>query len=286
MGKRYISPPVYWEQRYADGRDSGEGSQGDNAIRKAELVNGVVDRLQIGSIVDFGTGDGNVLEHITEKVTYLGVDITPTALKKLVTGHLSRFFIYDPLTSLNEDQNPLLYLRADLSLSMDVIFHLVEDRYYRHYLDNLFRTARKAVLIWGTDYDGGITARHVHRRSFTKDIAQLYPEWTLAQKPDDPETAGAYLYVPADNEAIAKLAAKYVSQAAKKKNTPSTKTGEELEVEKPKKKTPTKKVSEAGSGDGSSVDSDHGAPSAKNSSATSSGTPGASSIGDSVGSEK
>lgn len=219
MAKKFIKPNAYWEQRYRDGRDSGEGSQGENAVRKADLVNDAIEKFNVKSLVDFGTGDGNVLEHITTDVTYLGVDITPTALKKLVTEHLSRFFIYDPLTSTNDDQNPLFYLRADMSLSMDVIFHLVEDSYYHHYLDNLFRTARKVVLIWGTDYDGGITARHVRRRNFTADIAQKHPEWTLIEKPEDPETAGPYLYVPSDDKELAKIATQSVAKNTKKTST-------------------------------------------------------------------
>lgn len=165
----------YWNRRYSEGRDSGEGSRGENAIRKAEYVNQVIARNGVQSVIDWGCGDGQVLQHITTYVRYVGVDIARSVLNKVSAQHPERFFILD-----EEDSEATFWLQADMSLSMDVMFHLVNDNDYVDYLNKLFNSARKLVLIYSTNYDGGRTSRHVLRREFTPDVREMFPHWDLA----------------------------------------------------------------------------------------------------------
>lgn len=167
----------YWNRRYREGRDSGEGSRGENAIRKAEYVNQVIARNDIRSVIDWGCGDGQVLQHITTDIRYVGVDVAPSVLDKVSQEHPERFFILD-----RQESDAINWLKADMSLSMDVMFHLVNDRDYLDYLNYLFNSARKLVLIYSTNYNGGRTARHVLRREFTPDVRERYPNWELIQE--------------------------------------------------------------------------------------------------------
>lgn len=180
----------YWETRYADGRDSGEGSRGKTAEHKAAVVNTIAWEQGVESMIDWGCGDGQVLEHITNEVHYTGVDISPTVIGKVAQLHPHRSFVLDKLGTMTT-----AWLRADMSLSMDVMFHLVNDDDYYKYLNRLFQAARKVVLIYSTDSDDGLTARHVMRRHWTPDVARMFPEWQLISRHPNPEEAGFYLYL-------------------------------------------------------------------------------------------
>jgi SAM-dependent methyltransferase len=188
--QRAFDIAAYWQKRYVDGRDSGEGSRGDKAVEKASRVNEVVWGLHIETMIDWGCGDGQVLRHITEQVHYTGVDISPTVVGKTAQLNPNRSFILDKLGTMTT-----AWLRADLSLSMDVLFHLVNDDDYHKYLNRLFKAARKAVLIYSTNSDEGRTARHVFRRHWTPDVARMFPDWHIAASHPSPEEAGFYLYL-------------------------------------------------------------------------------------------
>lgn len=182
----------YWEKRYADGRDSGEGSRGEIAKVKGGVVNRVINQFSVQSLLDWGCGDGQVLDHITDQVWYTGIDLSPTVLDNTSQRHSERSFLLD--TGTPTGVNPLRWLRADMSLSMDVMFHLVHAPDYWRYLANLFNSSQKVVLVWATDSDEGLTARHVRRRQWTPDVERLYPEWELVERAAEVDTAGPYVY--------------------------------------------------------------------------------------------
>lgn len=192
-----FNPAAYWERRYREGRDSGEGSRGDTGRAKAAFVNDVIVRYGVGSVIDWGCGDGQVLAHMTTDVTYMGVDVSQTVLTAVAAQnrrHRRRSFMHaDTINrAFERDGHP----RYDLALSMDVLFHFPEDTDYQAYTDRLFGSSGGLVLIYATDYDGGRTARHVRRRHFTPDLAARFPAWRLIEEPPrpDPEAAGFFLY--------------------------------------------------------------------------------------------
>jgi hypothetical protein len=51
----------YWENRYKNGGNSGEGSYALKAEYKANVLNNYIQKLNIKSIIEFGCGDGNNL---------------------------------------------------------------------------------------------------------------------------------------------------------------------------------------------------------------------------------
>lgn len=178
-------PPLtaYWESRYASGGTSGAGSAGDAAQHKAAYVNDLAAREQVASVIDWGCGDGQQLDLLTLP-SYLGVDISPHAVARCLARHPGRAVMVWPAGG------PQVDIRADLSLSLDVIFHLVDDVDFEAYWRRLFASATRLVLVYATDVDA-TGARHVRHRRHT----HLAPDgWTLADRADDPTTAGFYLW--------------------------------------------------------------------------------------------
>jgi SAM-dependent methyltransferase len=161
----------YWERRYRLGGHSGAGSRGENARYKAEVLNGFIQRHGVGSIVEFGCGDGYQLGML-EVDRYLGIDVSPTVLEQCratYAGDPRKRFLLD-----TEYQGET----ADLALSLDVIFHLVEDPVYDAYLERLFAAGERFVAVYSTSVDKRDThTPHVRHRDVGRDIAQRFPQF-------------------------------------------------------------------------------------------------------------
>lgn len=185
-----FDPAAYWDRRYREGRDSGEGSRGVVGRTKATRVNREVVERDIVSLADWGCGDGQVLRYLTPHVNYIGIDVSPTIISRLGVEFPDREFI---LADEADD------IEAELSLSMDVLFHFPEDDAYLAYLNQVFSSATRLVLIYATNYDGGLTARHVRRRHFTADVEREHPGWRLVDRAADPTVAGFYAYEPRED---------------------------------------------------------------------------------------
>ncbi|GAA4436348.1 hypothetical protein GCM10023148_42930 [Actinokineospora soli] len=176
----------YWEERYAKGGTSGAGSYGKQAEWKASIVNGWVAELGVTSVIDLGCGDGNQLS-LAEYPRYLGLDRSATAIKlcieRFADDPTKSFLRYDPVTLAD----PAGWLRADLALSMEVIFHLVEDEVFEDYMVRLFDSAERYVVICCNADDGGELGPTERHRDFTKWVADARPDWVLEHRVDPPE---------------------------------------------------------------------------------------------------
>lgn len=163
----------YWEQRYSSGGNSGPGSYNALAAYKAEVLNRFVIDNDITSVIEFGCGDGNQLSLATYP-EYIGFDVSQTAVaicqKKFALDPTKSFFL------IGDYKNH----EADLALSLDVIYHLVEDDVYEQHIRSLFTAARKFVIIYSTAYDEPYSSGdHVFHRDFRKTICSKYKEWRL-----------------------------------------------------------------------------------------------------------
>lgn len=153
----------YWERRYATGGNSGAGSRGESAQAKAVFVNDVIVRYGVRSLVDWGCGDGHQAA-LLDIDDYLGIDISATAIAWCMAKMPHRQWLrLDPHTAIR------VGVQAELALSMDVIFHLVDDDDYHTHLSALFTSAWRLVVIHSTDFDGEPNGHMRHRR-FTGDI--------------------------------------------------------------------------------------------------------------------
>lgn len=182
--RRFPGSQAYWEQRYTKGGRSGGGSCGRLAKFKADVINPFVRQNSIESIIEFGCGDGTQLS-LADYPEYTGFDVSPTAIKmcrdRFAGDASKRFFLFEPGSlSDNKDIQP-----ADTALSLDVIFHLIEDEVFDEYMKALFRSAKKYVIIYSSNYDES-QSYHVKNREFTRWVIQNAPDWQLVQKIDNP----------------------------------------------------------------------------------------------------
>ncbi|NJO90456.1 MAG: hypothetical protein HC831_16995 [Chloroflexia bacterium] len=71
---------------------------------------------------------------------------------------------------------------AELILSLDVIYHLVENSVFNAHLEQLFSTSLKYVIIYSsnTDDNAGFNV-HVKHRRFTDYIEANYRNWGLVK---------------------------------------------------------------------------------------------------------
>lgn len=164
----------YWIRRYKKGRFSGVGSYGKYARFKAEVINNFIKEHSVQSVIEFGCGDGNQLE-LGEYPRYLGMDVSPNAValcqKRFRNDPEKKFKLVNEYNGEN----------AELALSLDVIYHLVEQNVYHSYLERLFDSAKKYVVIYSTNYDSTPSEDviHIRHRTFTQWVEEQRPEWKL-----------------------------------------------------------------------------------------------------------
>lgn len=175
-GDPFPGSAEYWEKRYQTGGNSGVGSYGFFAEFKAEVLNEFVATKKIQHVIEFGCGDGNQLT-LAKYPDYLGFDVSGTAIsqcKKLFASDRTKAF------RLIQDYRGD---KADLTLSLDVLFHLVEDNVFEQYVRQLFEASTRFVIIYASDSDENAADQpaHVKHRKFTRWIRQNLPHWKLAE---------------------------------------------------------------------------------------------------------
>lgn len=192
---------AFWEGIYAAGATSGSGSYGRLAAFKAEVINSVLQEHSVTSAIEFGCGDGHQLGLIAYP-RYFGLDVSPTAVERCRSHYrddpTKTFFLLPPLDSTEVP-------RADLAVSLDVIYHLLEDAVFDRYMQRLFAAATRLVLVYSSDFDGSAPWPEVRHRTFTRWVNEHAPEWRLVStienrfpwdptRPTDTSWADFYLF--------------------------------------------------------------------------------------------
>ncbi len=178
---------IYWEKRYRKNGNSGLGSYGRNAAYKADILNEFAAKHQIKSVIDFGCGDGNQAMQF-HFPSYIGLDVSATAIEKCrevcKNDSSKQFFLPGKKTTK---------LTAELAISLDVIYHLIEEKVYENYMKQLFAAATRYVIIyaWNVESD---TNYHVRHRRFSDWIKDNIPEFTLSNKIENSTFADFYIY--------------------------------------------------------------------------------------------
>lgn len=174
----FTSSSQYWEERYATGGDSGAGSYGHLAAFKAEVLNDFVAEHGVQSVLEFGCGDGAQLAR-ARYPRYAGVDVSRTAI-----AQCRERFKEDPskrfVLAGSEELEP-----AELTLSLDVIYHLVEDEVFDRYMRDLFAFASRFVGVYSSNHASAGTASHVRHRRFVDWVEASAPQWRLFRKVDN-----------------------------------------------------------------------------------------------------
>lgn len=190
-----FSSEKYWEERYAKGGNSGMGSYNELAMFKADFLNSFVSEHKISKIIEFGCGDGNQLA-LANYPKYIGLDISATIIKHIIKkfdqDSTKSFFLYHPFCF----EDNLNIFKSSLALSLDVIYHIVEDDVYEAYMKSLFNCSDRFVIIYSSNFDqqGSI---HVKHRAFLKWVEANLKEWDLFEKVDNkhPNLSSAQFYV-------------------------------------------------------------------------------------------
>ncbi len=187
---KFRSSSQYWEDRYILGGDSGAGSYNKLAEFKAETINRFVEFNKIETIIEFGCGDGNQLKYAKYK-NYIGFDVSNKAInnckREFGNDRSKRFALMEEFD--NES--------SQLTLSLDVIYHLVEDEVFEGYMNRVFESSERYVIIYssnGTDVEFGNNVAHVRHRVFTDWVEKNKKNWTLSDV-----IKNKYPFDPVDN---------------------------------------------------------------------------------------
>lgn len=174
---RFPGSAAYWERRYSEGGNSGPGSSGELARFKADTLNAFVRQHGIRSVIELGCGDGSQLG-LAEYPEYLGFDVSRQAIalcrRRFGNDATKRFGLMDEYAGET----------ADLALSLDVVFHLVEDAVFVAYMTTLFAAASRFVVVYSSNRDASEMRDpqpHVRHRRFTDWVDAHVSGWTLSQ---------------------------------------------------------------------------------------------------------
>jgi SAM-dependent methyltransferase len=183
----------YWEQRYLRGGTSGEGSYGALGAAKATFLNEFVREHGVQSVIELGCGDGNQLS-LASYPSYIGLDVSRTAIKmckrRFASDLTKTFFLYDS-SRIAENRH---LLPADLALSLDVIYHLVEDAIFETYMDHLFGLGRRYIVVHSTNAALSDEGLHVRHRQFSPWVEKNCQQWRLAQVTRGSALADFFVY--------------------------------------------------------------------------------------------
>lgn len=184
LRRRTFDARRYWEERYLADGTSGDGSVGRLAEFKAKVMNDLISTRRLASAIEFGCGDGDQLSLISY-ADYLGLDISPTAIQRCSTRFAGdttkRFAVYDPSTWDSEHQRCV----ADVSVSLDVIYHIVDDADFEQYMSHLCDAARRCVVIYSTDIENYIYP-HIRHRSVLNWMRSHRADLTLESIVENP----------------------------------------------------------------------------------------------------
>lgn len=172
----------YWQDRYAKGGDSGAGSKNHLAEFKTKTVAQLLQKYKCQSVTELGCGDGMQLETLYPTLTELGIRYTGFDISYLVVMKLRQKFgdNFGSMSYLDSDEGK--QFKGDAALSLDVIYHLVEDEVFNEYMRKLFHHGRKCVIIYSSDHeDNEGSAEWVRHRLFSKWVKENAPAFKYVE---------------------------------------------------------------------------------------------------------
>jgi tetratricopeptide (TPR) repeat protein len=220
-----INTREYWDGRYRAGGNSGAGSYGRLAEFKAGVLNDFVATHGISTMSELGCGDGNQLG-LVKVEKYTGYDISRKAVELCSSKYLEdatkTFRVYDPSRPPRQKRET-----TELAVSLDVVYHLLEDDTYSAYMRDLFALSERFVSVYSSNMESNADlAQHLRPHRFTDWVEENLPDWTLcgylpnrypfkAESPEKTSFADFYffsrsekvdpryscLFIPADEDA-------------------------------------------------------------------------------------
>lgn len=163
----------YWNDRYKKGGNSGSGSLGTAGMSKAGAINGFIEKYSVHTIADFGCGDGNIADMLCNYESYFGYDASLEAVKMC-----RERFKYKKTMLFFENVADIP--RVDMCISIDVIYHILDDADFEMYMSAIFQKANKYVLVFSSNTDENRhSAPHIRHREFARWITENTPHFEL-----------------------------------------------------------------------------------------------------------
>lgn len=165
----------YWETRYKDGGNSGKGSYGKLAQFKVDVINPYI---KDKTVIELGCGDGNQLSLFKDYKKYIGFDVSETIIstcKDRFSSSKKTYFYTNSKKKISTYNQ-----KVDVAMSLDVLYHLVEDSVYETYIKDLFELKADTVIIYGKNFEPKEKyASHVKPRKFTQYIKDNFFDYKL-----------------------------------------------------------------------------------------------------------
>lgn len=177
---RFRNSSHYWQQRYARGESSGVGSYGRFAEYKAAVLNAFVAAHGVVRVAEFGCGDGNQLKSFAF-AQYMGIDVSPAAIAKcraMYKDDQTKTFL---LHTGAESLEAVGRFAPELTISLDVIYHLVENAVFEEHIASLFELSSRYVIVYSTNFDRQYDSPHQVDRRFTDYIETRIRGWKLIE---------------------------------------------------------------------------------------------------------
>lgn len=147
------------------------------------MLNAFVEAHGVETVVEFGCGDGNQLT-LARYPSYVGMDVSQTVVgrcrQRFHGDGDKEFHLYDPSGA----GVPQRIAQAQLSLSLDVIYHLVEDAVFERYMRDLFAAATRFVIIYSsnTEENPAEPTIYIQHRRFTDWVEAHAADWRLMER--------------------------------------------------------------------------------------------------------
>lgn len=168
----------FWNNHYERGGNSGTGSYNRLSEFKANIINDFIISKKVDTTIELGCGDGNQLSLIHYN-SYTGVDVSEHIVMQN-RKRFSKYKDYNFYCSLIE-RECYINERFDLSISMDVIFHLLEDDVYENYMYDLFDVSSNYVIIYSSNHEEYTPWPEYRHRNFFYFIQNNIKGWELLQ---------------------------------------------------------------------------------------------------------
>lgn len=187
----------YWETRYKNGGNSGLGSRGTNLEFKGKVINQFIKKYDIKSICDLGCGDGEQIKTYNVK-KYIGLDVSKSTVDNckniFKSDKTKEFYVYQ---DFNKKDNIV-----DATISIDVMYHIIEEEIYNNYLNDLIDISSKYIIIYAyNNHTNRVIDSHIHikHREFVEIIksknTKLIEYIPNYQRQDDSDKIYADFYV-------------------------------------------------------------------------------------------
>ena len=147
----------YWSMEHINSGVSGAIPYDSQVEFKIKIIEDFVQKHRIKNVIEFGCG--TLEEKVKECEKTLKKDNKRTSI----------------------DMNDYSYKRAELTISLDVIFHLIEDDVFHEYMSKLFFSSKKYVMIYSSNTNQNLYNIPVLHRRFTDWIFNNQKNFKMVQ---------------------------------------------------------------------------------------------------------